>query len=299
MEKFIQYLEFEKRYSKLTIKAYRKDLEAFHKYFSIDNDQALNALDAKEIRAWIVYLMEFNTARSVNRKLSALRRFYKYLLKQSRVTHDPTQKIQPPKIKKSLPEFVPESHMEKLSSVFDSMNNDFVTARDFLIMEFIYNTGVRQMEIIGIDHGDIYIKEKLVRVLGKRNKERLIPMSDFLVGLIKSYETFKREMGFSCNKDDAFIVTDKDNRMYPSFIYRKVNQYLSEITSVDKKSPHILRHSFATHMLNHGADLNAIKELLGHSSLAATQVYTHNSFEKLKKVYHQAHPRAVKKEEKL
>ncbi|MDA3910690.1 MAG: tyrosine-type recombinase/integrase [Bacteroidales bacterium] len=299
MEKFIQYLEFEKRYSGLTVKAYRKDLQAFYKYFSIDNDQALDVLDAKEIRAWIIYLMESNSAKTVNRKLSTLRSFYRYLQKQGRVAHNPTLKVQAPKIKKSLPEFVPESHINNIQNILSDSSDDFSELRDLLILEFIYNTGVRMSELIHLTHDHIYMEENLVKVLGKRNKERLIPISDFLMKIIARYETFKKDMGFSCNKEDVFFVTNKGTKLYPAFLYRKVNFYLSKISSIEKKSPHILRHSFATHMLNHGADLNAIKDLLGHSSLAATQVYTHNSFEKLKKVYHQAHPWAEKKEERI
>ncbi len=299
MDKFIQYLEFEKRYSRLTVKAYRKDLQAFYKYFSIDNDQALDTLDAKEIRAWIICLMDKNSAKTVNRKLSTLRSFYRYLQKQGRVIHNPTLTVQAPKIKKSLPEFVPESHINKIQNILSDSTEDFSELRDLLILEFIYNTGVRMSELINLTHDHLYMDQKLVKVLGKRNKERLIPISDFLMKIIARYETFKKDMGFSCNKDAPFFVTNKDAKLYPAFLYRKVNFYLSKISSVEKKSPHILRHSFATHMLNHGADLNAIKDLLGHSSLAATQVYTHNSFEQLKKVYHQAHPWAEKKEERL
>ncbi|MEA1872865.1 MAG: tyrosine-type recombinase/integrase [Bacteroidota bacterium] len=299
MEKFIQYLEFEKRYSGLTIKAYRKDLQVFYKYFSIDSDQALDILDAKEIRAWIIYLMEQNSAKTVNRKLSTLRSFYRYLQKQGRVTHNPTLKVLAPKIKKSLPEFVPESQINNIKNILSDKTDDFNELRDLLILEFIYNTGVRMSELIHLRHDHIYIEESQIKVLGKRNKERLIPISDFLLKIIVRYETFKKDMGFLCNNDASFFVTNKGAKLYPAFLYRKVNYYLSQISSIEKKSPHILRHSFATHMLNHGADLNAIKDLLGHSSLAATQVYTHNSFEQLKKVYKQAHPWAEKKEERV
>ena len=292
MQEFLRYLQYEKRYSVHTVTAYRKDLEQFYSYFSISNNQAPAGLTTKDLRAWIVYLMGVHSVGTVNRKIASIRSFYKYLLRQGLVKENPAETLQSPKKKKTLPEFIPESSLEKLSILVRENINDFSSIRDLLILEFLYGTGVRRSELIGIDHGDVYLSQKLIKVLGKRNKERLIPLNDGLEELLEHYENIKIKQGFPNTKDAAYFVTDKGKRMYPSFVYRKVKTYLGQISSVKKISPHVLRHSFATHMLNHGADLNAIKELLGHSSLAATQVYTHTSFEKLKRVYNQAHPRA-------
>lgn len=293
MQEFLRYLQYEKRYSVHTVIAYRKDLEQFYSYFSIsENNQALAGLTARDLRAWIVYLMESNSVRTVNRKIACVRSFYKYMQRQGLVKDNPAEKLQSPKLSKPLPEFIPEKNLDKLDSLIEETSTDFSSVRDLLMLEFLYGTGVRRAELIGLNHGDVYYVQRLIKVLGKRNKERLLPVNDKLLALLKHYENIKNKEGFSNNKDAAYFVTDKGERLYPSFVYRKVKMYLGQITSVEKVSPHVLRHSFATHMLNNGADLNAIKELLGHSSLAATQVYTHTSFEKLKRIYNQAHPRA-------
>jgi integrase/recombinase XerC len=292
MQKFIKYLKFEKRYSEHTVKAYIKDLTQFYTYFSLsDNDEGLDIITARDIREWIVHLMKINSTRTVNRKLASLRTYYKYLMKNGQVSINPMEKVQSPKMTSRLPEFVPEKQMSLINTLFPNMESDFGEIRDYLMLEFLYTTGIRQTELIQMTHENIYKADSKIKVLGKRNKERYIPITRFLVDLINIYETVKISNHLQ-HKDNPFFVTDSGNKLYPAFVYRKVNYYLSQITSIQKKSPHILRHSFATHMLNHGADINALKDLLGHSSLAATQVYTHNSFEQLKKVYHEAHPRA-------
>jgi integrase/recombinase XerC len=296
LELFLKYLRLEKRYSGHTVRAYKIDLEQFVKYFSISdsNSQAYEDIDIKDIRAWIVCLMESHSVRTVNRKISSVRSFYSFLQKKEIILHNPVEKVQAPKMVSGLPEFIPESQLNNISKNFIGYESDFSIMRDYLLLEFLYNTGIRQAELIGICNKDVYLSEKLVKVLGKRNKERLIPLTSFLLELIYKYINLKKTLSFLDNKDDPFFVTNKGGKLYPSFVYKKVNYYLSQVTSIEKKSPHVLRHSFATHMLNNGADINAIKDLLGHSSLAATQVYTHNSFEKLKRVYNQAHPRAEK-----
>ncbi len=292
MEKFLKYLQYEKRYSVNTVTAYRKDLEQFYQYFSIlEDNQALADLSFKDLRAWVVCLMEFNSARTVNRKIAAVRSFYKYMLKQGELTHNPAEKLQNLKQVNPLPEFIPQKDLADLDNLIDKNSDDFLLVRDFLMLEFLYGTGVRRAELIALNHSDVYLSQKTVKILGKRNKERLIPISDNLIDLMQHYENLKGKYFLNTNKN-AYFVTDKGERLYPSFVYRKVKAYLGQITGMEKLSPHILRHSFATHLLNNGADINAIKELLGHAGLAATQVYTHTSFEKLKQVYNQAHPRA-------
>ncbi len=292
MEKFLKYLQYEKRYSVNTVTAYRKDLEQFYQYFSISEDnQALADLGFKDLRAWVVYLMKFNSARTVNRKIAGVRSFYKYMLKQGELIHNPAEKLQNLKQVNPLPEFIPQADLTGLGSLIDNNFDDFLLVRDFLMLEFLYGTGVRRAELIALNHSDVYLSQKTVKILGKRNKERLIPISDSLIDLMQHYENLKEKYFLNTNKN-AYFVTDKGERLYPSFVYRKVKTYLGQITNMEKLSPHILRHSFATHLLNNGADINAIKELLGHAGLSATQVYTHTSFEKLKQVYNQAHPRA-------
>lgn len=293
---FLNYLQFEKRYSPLTVRSYKIDLKQFYLYFSLeqeDND-SLKKLTAKDIRSWLLYLMQNIAPVSVNRKLTTIKSFYKYLQRNNIIDQNPVEKIDPPKVSESLPEFINEEPMQKLSGMFEKNEDklDFGMTRDFLMIELLYNTGIRQAELINLKHGDFDVDQEQIKVLGKRNKERIIPVTEFVTGLYQRYLNFKEDMGFQCNFSDRILLTDKGNKLYPSFVYNKVKEYLGKVSSMKKRSPHTLRHSFATHMLNRGADINAIKELLGHSSLAATQVYTHNSFEQLKSVYNKAHPRA-------
>ena len=263
--------------------------------FSLDNPQ-----DASYsiIRSWIVKLAEAKiTPKSINRKIAALRSYYKYLLRNGKISKDPTLKIKAQKVKKSLPVFVEE---EKLINLLDGVvskdnsigfEENFSGRRDRLIVELLYGTGIRLSELIEAKIQDVNFYEGTIKVLGKGNKERIIPMNYTLIERIKEYNLQKKKEGLS-NSIEYLIVTNEGEQTYPMFIYRTVRKYLDMTTTVEKRSPHVLRHSFATHLLNKGADLNAIKDLLGHSSLAATQVYTHNSLEKLKEVFKQAHPKS-------
>ena len=294
IELFVKYLKYEKRYSVHTIKSYETDLTQFRDFIlgqSINIDD-ITALNYHNIRAWIIDLNKNSiSARSVNRKLSCLKSYVKYLQKNNIITDDPLIKIISPKNKKRLPEFVQEHQMNNLDTK-DIYSDDFSGCRDKFIIELFYNTGMRLSELINIKHKDLNLESATVKILGKRNKERICPINNYTINIYKEYINKKKEDEFSVAKNDWLFVTNKGNKLYDKFVYRKVNYYLTKITGIDKKSPHVLRHTFATHMLNHGADLNAIKEILGHASLSATQVYTHNTFEKIKDIYKQAHPRA-------
>jgi integrase/recombinase XerC len=228
--------------------------------------------------------------RSINRKISTLRSLYKYLHREKIVEENPVLKIQTPKVAKKLPTFISD---DKLNGLLDGkvFEDDFFGLRDKLIIELLFGTGIRLSELLGIKEKDIYIAEQTLKVLGKRNKERIIPINYSLISLLDNYSTEKKNQGFS-NNSDVLIVNDKGLPAYPKFIYRAVQKYLKMISTQEKRSPHVLRHSFATSLLNNGADINAIKDLLGHANLAATQVYTHNSIERLKSIYKQAHPKA-------
>jgi len=292
---FVKYLKLEKRYSLHTVKSYETDLKQFRNFIYTQGIQSENFSDYltyQNIRSWIVYLtQEGVSARSINRKLSCLKTYIKYLQKNGLLDFNPMAKVIGPKSKKRLPEFVQENQMIKLDSA-ELYNDDFAGARDRFLIELLYNTGMRKAELINIKHLDFSLEEAKVSVVGKRNKERICPLNDYLINIYKVYIEAKQDEGFDVDGTDWLFVTNKGNKLYPKFVYNTVVRYLSIVTEIDKKSPHVLRHTFATHMLNHGADLNAIKELLGHANLAATQVYTHNTFEKIKDIYKQAHPRA-------
>ncbi len=285
---FIDYIQFEKRNSAHTIIAYTHDLNEFDDFIQKEFNGPLLDVNYQMIRSWLVHLMEKKlTAKSVNRKLSTLKSFYKFLVKKQMIKVNPATRVASPKIPKRLPSFVEE---DKMDMVFKNnpFSDDFTGTRDKLIMELFYSTGMRRSEIINLKISDI--NSNSVKVLGKGNKERIIPVTNSVLEILKSYLKYRKEMKL---KDTSILLlNDKGKIMSPGFVYNKVIYYLGRVTSMKKKSPHIIRHTFATHMLNHGADINAIKELLGHSSLAATQVYTHNSIEKLKNIYTNAHPLA-------
>ncbi|PLX08969.1 MAG: integrase [Marinilabiliales bacterium] len=295
IELFVKYLKYEKRYSLHTVKSYETDLIQFRNFINdhgLMSDNISDYLTYQNIRQWIIFLSQENlSARTVNRKLSCLKTFVKYLQKNGVINDNPMVKIISPKNNKRLPEFVQEGQMDKLDSE-DIFKDDFSGCRDKFLIELLYNTGMRLSEIINLKHIDLSESEMKVKILGKRNKERISPINQYTINIYKDYIKKKKEMGFSVEFSSYLFVTDKGNKLYPKFVYNRVVKYLSMVTGIDKKSPHVLRHTFATHMLNNGADLNAIKELLGHANLAATQVYTHNTFEKIKDVYKQAHPRA-------
>jgi integrase/recombinase XerC len=290
---FLNYIEFERRYSAHTLNSYAKDLEQFSNYikhtYHIDKAKEI---DFVFIRSWIAILMEEgNSPRTVNRKISTLKSYFRYLLKIGKIDHNPVLKITGPKVRKKLPVFIEEKSMDLLITEFEAPKS-FEDARDRLVVELFYATGIRRAELIGLKLGDINLDSQLIKVLGKRNKERLIPIHNSLFSLIDSYLSLKEKAMVSQTPEPYFFLTIKGKKMYPKLVYRIVNNYLSRVSTQKKKSPHVLRHTFATHMLNHGADLNTVKELLGHSNLAATQIYTHNTIEKLKNIYKLAHPKA-------
>ncbi len=291
-ESFLNYLKFERRYSSHTISSYGNDIEQFIAFCSTlrpgcDEKTA----DFKDIRAWIVNLMEHGiTARTVNRKITTLKSFYKYLLREQIISHNPMNKIFPPKSGKRLPEFVEQEKMKVLLDDVDFGNN-FNGIRNRLLIDVLYITGMRLSELVNLTDSSVQLYDQTIKVLGKRNKERLIPFHQSYVKIFNDYLAI-RNKSFPDRGHDYFFITDKGKPIYDKFVYRVVNRYLRFVTTMEKRSPHVLRHTFATHMLNRGADLNAIKEILGHSNLSATQIYTHTTFEKLKTIYKQAHPRA-------
>lgn len=291
-DSFEKYIKNEKRYSQYTLKAYTNDLDQFRLFCENNlNLIELPSVNSKNIRSYIVHLLDTGLSEnSLNRKLSTLKSFYKYLLKEGIIESNPLDHIKRLKKKKKLPEFLTE---EQLNRLFDEIefSNDFTGVRDKLIIEMIYDTGIRVSELIYLKVQNIDTKLRTIKVLGKRNKERIIPYPETLNLTIFNYQKLVNELISDC-KSPYFFLTSKGDKLYPELVYRIVKKYLSIITSMSKRSPHVLRHTFATHLLNNGADLNAIKELLGHANLAATQVYTHNSFEKLNTIYKQAHPRA-------
>jgi integrase/recombinase XerC len=294
IDSFLKYIQFEKRYSVHTLTSYKNDLEQFAAYLS-HTYQLSTPSEANYgiIRSWILLLMEDElSAKTVNRKIATLRSYYKFLLRQGEIAKDPTLKLKAPKLKKSLPVFIESNDMPDLLAE-TSFSADFSGLRDRLILEILYGTGIRLSELIGIKDKDINLSQSLLKVLGKGNKERIIPINQTLCDLIHLYKRKRNDSGKEL--EDHFIVTDQGKKLYPMFVQRKIKDYLKG-TAVDKKSPHVLRHTFATHLLNNGADLNAIKDLMGHSSLAATQVYTHNSIEKLKAIFEKAHPKSGNKE---
>jgi integrase/recombinase XerC len=293
LERFIQYIKFEKRYSPHTVSAYQSDLDQFFKFLN-DPDKTVThpkEITYQHIRNWMVHLMSDMTARSVNRKIATLRKYFKFLLREGVITDNPTSKIQSPKNLKHLPVVVEDAKLSAMLNDGEVFSDDFEGLRDKLVIETLFGTGIRLAELVTLKEKDINIYEGTIKVLGKRNKERIIPVNHELKLLLDKYIDLKKNQNFH-NNSLTLIVTNKGADVYPKFIYLIVHKYLSYISTQDKKSPHVLRHTFATSLLNRGADLNAIKELLGHANLSATQVYTHNSVERLKSIYKLAHPKA-------
>ncbi len=290
-KQFTDYLLLEKKYSPLTINAYQKDLESFQKFNQEQfDDMSIKAVNYSQIRSWIIYLVETGiTNRSINRKISSLNTYYKFLLKVDNLEMNPLAKHRALKMSKKVQ--IPFSENE-ISAVLDDFNFDdsFEGIRDKLIIELFYSTGIRRIELVQLKLVDIDLSNRTLKVLGKRNKERLLPLLNTVIETIKSYLIKRQELKIINDKTILFL-TKKGIKIYETLVYRIINDYFSRASTKVKKSPHILRHSFATHLLNQGADLNAVKELLGHSSLAATQIYTHNSIAELKKVYAKTHPR--------
>lgn len=292
LSSFHQYLQYEKRYSKLTIAAYEHDLLQFSEFLKTTYDLE-NLLDSRHafVRSWLVSLMEAGTGtRSINRKLSALKTFFRFNMKMGAISHNPMAKVIAPKIPGRLPVFINASQIEFLWRHFD-FGEGFSGTRNRLIMELFYGTGMRRAELLQLTDKSVDFNRQTIRVLGKGNKERIIPFNPHLQELIDAYITM-RNNAFNKSDFQALIVTDKGETMNPRKVYAIVNSILRQVTTIEKKSPHVLRHTFATHLLNNGAEISAIKELLGHASLAATQVYTHNTIDKLKDIYRKAHPKA-------
>ena len=285
--KFITYLSSEKRFSEHTIKSYATDLKQFTSFLSSEFQiiDEINEISFQIIRTWIASLLEKGLSpRSVNRKISTLKTYFKFLIREGELIENPMMKIVAPKSKKRLPVFIEEDQIASLLNEVQ-FETGFIGQRNKLIIELFYVTGIRLSELINIKISDVDFNNQSIKVLGKRNKERIIPLSSSMINGLNNF--------IVNNQKNHFLFTNLDGmKLYTKLVYRLVNKYIAKISSVNKKSPHILRHTFATHMLNNGADINAIKELLGHANLSATQVYTHNTIEKLKTVYKQAHPRA-------
>ncbi|MBS1763954.1 MAG: tyrosine-type recombinase/integrase [Bacteroidetes bacterium] len=291
--KFLLYLQYEKRYSKHTITAYGKDLKQFFDFIGTTyNISEPSQITHFYIRSWVVSLLEQKLdARSVNRKISSLKTLFKFFLREKSVEHNPMLKITAPKVSKKLPVFVDRAKMDQLLDGV-TFQDGFSGVRDKLIINMFYQTGMRLSELINLTDKDVDLYNLSIKVLGKRNKERIIPIIPELKNEIVNYLNERNAFLKQGQIIENFFIKDDGNKLYPKFVYKVVNIMLREVTTNSKRSPHVLRHSFATEMLNSGAEINAIKEILGHSNLAATQVYTHNTIDKLKNIYKQAHPKA-------
>jgi integrase/recombinase XerC len=289
LDGFIDYLTTQKRFSEHTCMAYQKDIAQFLEFADIDSLEDLKEVDSRLVRGWMVNLIESDYVNnSVNRKLSSLRTYFKWLVKEQYLESTPMQLIKGPKNQKRLPSFAQKKELEQTKTA-NLFTDDFEGVRDRLMFEVFYQTGIRSSELIGLIDNDVNSNQ--IKVLGKRNKERIIPISKDLYKLVVEYRSMKS--GLSVTHGNFFVLNN-GKKLYSKFVYRKINSYLGKATSLEKKSPHVLRHTFATHMLNNGAGLEVLKELLGHASLSATQVYTHNSFAEITSIYSQSHPRGQK-----
>jgi len=293
IQSFLDYLKFERRYSAHTIRSYQDDLRQFGEYLKKDyNELLIVKTDHVTVRSWLAQLKENDiSAKSINRKISSLKSFFKYHLKAGTITQSPMGKIISPKISKRLPVFIKEEDTSKLINASLIATEDWKSLNTHLLVSLFYGTGMRLSELVNLKENQVDFSRRQLKVLGKGNKERIIPVTAELLKVVKEYiQQKKKEFEHSA---DTLLVTEKGKKMYSKYAYLLVNAVLNDnVKTLDKKSPHVLRHTFATHLMNNGANLNAVKELLGHSSLAATQVYTHNTIEKLKNVYKKAHPKA-------
>ena len=292
-DRFITFIEVEKRYSPHTLLAYRQDLEQFSVYASREHGITdIELVDHQTVRSWFVSLIETGaTPRTITRKMSTLRSFFRFAKVNGFSGPNPMLKVTAPKMSKRLPVYIEEEKMDRLIT-FAPLGDKPTELRNEIILLVLYATGIRLSELIGIRHEDVDLISGSIRVTGKRNKERVVPLGALVIEHLSRYMKQSPDSGLSGNKKAWLFVSDSGKQLYPKLVYRIIHALLSRVSTKEKLSPHVLRHTFATHMLNNGADLNAIKEILGHSSLAATQVYTHNSISKLKSVYKQAHPRA-------
>lgn len=289
IKEFIQYIRYEKNYSTHTVVAYIKDIDEFFAYISEYDVSSPSSVTFDMIRSWMISLIEKGeSAGTVNRKISSLRSYWRFLMRRGYVSSNPLKQVVLPKRSKRLPVFLKEEEMEKVLN--GDFEDSFEGCRDHLIISMFYQTGMRLSEMLGLNDADVNTDECLLKVTGKRNKQRIIPFGqDLRVDILNYYKIRKKETDRRC---DSFLVRKDGNPLYPQLVYRIVNKHLKRSATLSKNSPHVLRHTFATTMLNRGAELNAVKQLLGHSTLAATEIYTHTTFEELKKIYKQAHPRA-------
>lgn len=290
LESFLQFLLAEKRFSKHTLTAYENDIKQFFDFSQIDSDQSLVEINHQLVRSWVVTLVDQGlVSKTINRKISSLRTFVKWCQANNYIYHNPLKKIVAPKISKKLPQFIKESDLKE-STIVDFFKDDFNGLRNQLIIEVLYQTGIRLSELVNLKINNI--QEESIKVLGKRNKERIIPISYELRLKIQVFITLRESISTDL---DLLFILENGKKIYDRLVYRIINTYLSFETNLEKKSPHVLRHTFATHMMNNGAGLEVLKDLLGHANLSATQVYTHNSFSQLNNIYSQAHPRGQKK----
>lgn len=291
VENFLDYLRFERNYSNCTLEAYERDLLQFADFIQVEETEKLADVESGQIREWVVALMdEGYSSTTVNRKLSTLRSFYKFLCRKGRIEIDPMSRITGPKNEKPLPSFLKESEMERLLELSFDGRNEFLKCRDRLIIETFYATGIRSSELIGLNVRDVDFSMLQLKVLGKRGKQRLVPFGEELKSDLLEYLEMRNQLPDV--DSEAFFVKEDGKRVYKSLVYNIVRNSISKVSTLKKKSPHVLRHTFATALLNNEASLSVVKELLGHASLATTEVYTHTTFEELKKIYNQAHPRA-------
>lgn len=289
-DNFECYLVSEKRFSEHTRTAYMQDLMQFFEFIQVDSCKDLESISSKLIRGWIVELVDKSYSNlSINRKLSTLRTYFKWLQREGVLDVNPMKAVQGPKVEKRLLNFVKKEDVNH-SNLSELFLDDFSGVRDRLVFEFLYQTGIRSSELIGLKRNDV--SNGSIKVLGKRSKERVIPIGKELSRLVGEYLKLREDIALC---DDSFFVLNNGKKLYPKFVYRKINEYLEKATELKKRSPHVLRHTFATHMLNNGAGLEVLKELLGHANLSATQIYTHNSFSQLTSIYSQSHPRGHKK----
>lgn len=289
---FLDYLKFQKRYSQHTIISYENDLSAFFDFLTVEFDEtSITSISSTMVRTWLAGMKSGGmSSKSINRKISSLKSFFKFQLREGTIKVSPMTTIISPKQHKLLPQYVEKKDMDTLFDHVEFPAN-WCGRTDRLLLEILYNTGIRQAELIGLHEQHVDLKNNTIKVLGKGSKERIIPVSNHLLRVIKEYAADKKQL-FGDIEKGILLVNEKGKKLYPKYVYNITKKYLSLITTINKKSPHVLRHSFATHLMNNGAELNAVKELLGHSSLASTQVYTHNSIEKLKDVFKKAHPKA-------